>query len=205
MDQQGCTVVRRATEGDIDDIVRVLAQAFETDDPIEEYVFPAPEQRLRRTPGMLRIMVRHRFLPVGGASVATIDDRVVGAALWQPPGTRTSWWREAVSGPQLLWAMGAATARGMAVDAAMAKVAPAQPHLFLVYLGCEPGLQRRGVGRALWAALAADADARGAGLGGICKDGNVAYYRALGCEFVERVRIGRDGPEMNFVLRPPAT
>ncbi|WP_245649721.1 GNAT family N-acetyltransferase [Nocardia shimofusensis] len=205
MDQQDRTIVRRATEADIEDIVRVLARAFETDDPIEEYVFPSPSQRRRRTPGMLRIMVRHRFLPVGGAFVAVAEGRVVGAALWQPPGTRTSLWREVVSGPQLLWAMGAATVRGMAVDAAMAEVAPSQLHLFLVYLGCEPGLQRRGVGRALWAALAADADARGAGLGGICKDGNVAYYRALGCEFVERVRIGRDGPEMNFVLRPPVT
>ncbi|WP_324188160.1 GNAT family N-acetyltransferase [Nocardia higoensis] len=205
MDQQSPTVVRRATEADIEDIVRVLAQAFDSDDPIEEYVFPSPAQRRRRTPEMLRIMLRHRFLPVDGASVAVAGDRVVGAALWQPPGTRTSLWREVVSGPQLLWAMGAATVRGMAVDAAMARVAPSRPHLFLIYLGCEPGLQRRGVGRALWAALAADADARGAGLGGICKDGNVAYYRALGCEFVERVRIGRDGPEMNFVLRPPVT
>lgn len=205
MDQQGRPVVRRATERDIEDIVRVLAHAFETDDPIEEYIFPSQAQRRRRTPNMLRIMVRHRFLPVGGAFVATAEDRVVGAALWQPPGTRTSWWREAVSGPQLLSAMGAATTRGLAVDAAMAKVAPAQPHLFLVYLGCEPGLQGRGVGRTLWSAMAEDADARGAGLGGICKDGNVAYYRALGCELVERVRIGRDGPELNFVLRPPAT
>lgn len=205
MDHQGCTVVRRATEGDIEDIVRVLARAFETDDPIEEYVFPDPGQRARRTPGMLRAMVRHRFLPVDGAFVATVDDRVVGAALWQPPATRTAWWHAAVSGPQLLWSMRSATVRGMAVDAAMAKVAPAEPHLFLVYLGCEPGLQRRGVGRALWAALAEDADARGAGLGGICKDGNVAYYRALGCALVDRVRIGRDGPEMNFVLRPPAS
>jgi len=205
LDHQGRPVVRRATERDIEDIVRVLAHAFETEDPIEEYIFPSPEQRHRRTPGMLRTMVRHRFLPVGGAFVATADDRVVGAALWQPPGTRTSLWREAVSGPQLLWAMGAATARGMAVDAAMAKVAPSQPHLFVVYLGCEPGRQRRGVGRALWAALAEDADARGAGLGGICKDDNLAYYIALGGEFVDRVRIGRDGPELNFFLRPPAT
>lgn len=205
MDQQGRAVVRRATERDIEDIVRVLAQAFETDDPIEEYLFPSQRQRRRRTPGMLRIMVRHRFLPVGGALVATMGARVVGAALWQPPGTRTSLWRQVISGPQLLWAMGAATTRGLAVDAAMAEVAPARPHSFLVYLGCEPGLQRRGVGRALWAALAEDADARGAGLGGICKDGNLAYYRALGCAVAERVRIGRDGPELNFILRPPAT
>ncbi|HLS77114.1 MAG TPA: GNAT family N-acetyltransferase [Nocardia sp.] len=205
MDQQGCTVVRRADERDIDDIVRVLAQAFETGDPIEEYVFPDRVQRYRRTPDMLRVLVRHRFLPVDGAMVATVDGRVVGAALWRPPGTRTAWWREMLAGPQLLAAMGAATVRGMAVDAAIAEVAPAQPHMFLVYLGCEPGLQRRGVGRALWSALAEQADADSAALGGICKDGNVAYYEALGCEVVRRVRIGRDGPEMNLVLRQPAS
>src|SRR5690606_20228593 len=139
-DQLGCTVVRRATEGDIKDIVRVLAQAFETDEPSEEYVFPAPAQRPRPTPGTMRATVRHRSLPSDGANADTVAHRVGGAALWQPPGTRTSRWRAAVSGRQLLCAMGAATVRGMAVDAAIAKVAPAQQHLFLVYLGCEPGL-----------------------------------------------------------------
>ncbi|WP_054811956.1 GNAT family N-acetyltransferase [Nocardia arizonensis] len=188
------------------DIVKVLAQAFATDDPIEEYVFPSIEERRRRTPGMLRAMIRHRFLPVGGASVALLDDRVVGAALYYPPVRRTPLRHRAVAGPQLLWAMGpASTRRGVAVDTAMAQVAPVRPHTFLVYLGCLPRMRRRGVGRALWGALAEASDAADASLGGICKDGNVAYYRALGCDLVERVRIGSDGPQMNFVLRPPAS
>lgn len=205
MNQQARPVVRRATHRDADDIVRVIAQAFETDDPIEEYVFPSLPERRKRTPAMLRVMLRHRFLPIGGASVALLDDRVVGAALYYPPRHRTPLWHQAVAGPQLMRAMGAAgTRRGMAVDAAMARVAPTRPHTFLVYLGCAPGLQRRGVGKALWGALAEASDAAEASLGGICKDDNVAYYRALGCDVVERVRVGRDGPEMNMVLRPPA-
>ncbi|MGX1809466.1 GNAT family N-acetyltransferase [Nocardia sp. NPDC055321] len=203
MNQLGAPVFRRATEHDIDDMARIISRAFATDDPIEEYVFPNPADRHRRSPRMLRIMIRHRFLPAGGAAVATIDGEIVGAMLWYPAGYAKSLWREAISGPQLLWAMAGATGRGMDVDAAIAETTPATAHNYLVYLGCEPRVQRSGVGRALVHWLAAESDREQAAVCGICKDANVDYYRAFGFEFVRRARIGRGGPEMNFVLRPP--
>lgn len=154
---------------------------------------------------MLRIMIRHRFLPAGGAAVATIDGRTVGAMLWYPAGYRKSLWRETISGPQLLWAMGAATPRGIEVDATIADTTPPQAHNYLVYLGCEPQVQRTGVGRALLTWLAAESDREQAAVCGICKDENVGYYRTFGFEFVRRARIGSKGPELNFVLRPPVS
>ncbi|WP_029926639.1 GNAT family N-acetyltransferase [Nocardia otitidiscaviarum] len=203
MNQSATPTIRRATEADIDEIVRVVAAAFATDDPIEEYVFPDAAIRERRTPGMLRTMIRHRFLPGDGAIVATLDDRVVGAMLWYPAGYRKSLWREMVSGPQLLWAMGPATVRGIHVDEAIARVAPAEPHHLLVYLGIDPDIQRSGVGRALVDWVDAQADRESAPVCGITKDDNVAYYRRFGFEFVTKARIGKTGPELNFVLRPP--
>ncbi|MBL1078253.1 GNAT family N-acetyltransferase [Nocardia sp. 2] len=189
----------------MDAIVKVVADAFATDDPIEEYVFPDPEIRHRRSRDMLRIMIRHRFLPSGGAAVADLDGKVAGALLWYPAGYRRTLWREAISGPQLLWAMGPrATVRGLAIDAANAEVAPREPHHFLVYLGTDPSLQRTaGVGRALVRWVLAQGSAQQAPVCGICKDANVPYYAAFGFEVQRTVRIGRDGPEMNFTLAQP--
>ncbi|MEU1431764.1 GNAT family N-acetyltransferase [Nocardia sp. NPDC005746] len=203
MVQSGTPTIRRATESDIEDIVRVIALAFESDDPIEDYVFPDPEVRARRTPGMLRVLVRHRYLPAEAAIVAEIDGVIVGALLWIPHGFRNTALREAISGPQLLWAMGpAATRRGIEVDAAIAGSAPAEPHNYMVYLGADPTVPRSGIGRALTRWLIAESEAHGRALCGICKDANVGYYQAMDFARLAGTRIGSKGPELNFMLRP---
>ncbi|MEC3915811.1 type I polyketide synthase [Nocardia sp. CDC160] len=195
-------VIRRATKADIEDIVQVVARAFDEDDPVEEYVFPNPAVRHRRAPDMVRLMIKYRFLPVNGAAVATVDGKIVAALLWYPPYYRNSLWREMISGPLLLKAMGAATPRGMHVDAAIARVSPPQPHTTLVYLACAPEWQAAGVGMALAEWAVAEADQVGATVGGICKDANLPFYEAFGGKFVTKTRLGRKGPEMNYVLRP---
>ncbi|WP_249359328.1 GNAT family N-acetyltransferase [Nocardia cyriacigeorgica] len=204
LDQSAGIVLRPATAGDIDEITRVVADAFEHDDPIEEFVFPSEAVRRRNAPRMLRVMLKYRFIPAGGAEIAVRDGAIVGAILWYPAGYRQNLWREAVSGPQFLWAMGAATPRGMAVDAALARVAPKDPHNFVVYLGCEPAAQRMGVGKALMVSLRDRSDREGVPLYGICKDDNVGFYEALGGRRIGETTIGRDGPRMNVVMRPPA-
>jgi GNAT superfamily N-acetyltransferase len=184
--------------------VRVLGSAFAYGDPVDEFIFPSDDVRLRRAPRMMRIMLLYRFLPVGGAEVATLDGRVVGAFLWYPIGYRKNAWREFVSGLRLLWVMGTAVSRGMAVDAAFERVAPEEPHLFGVYLGSDPKVQRSGVGRALFGSLMKKADTQSVPLYLMCKDGNVDYYRAFGSEVVGRTVLGSDGPELNVMARVPA-
>ncbi len=201
-DGSAIPVIRQATADDIEEMAEVVARAFDVDDPIEEYIFPDPRVRHRRAPEMVRLMIKYRFLPVGGAAVATVGGRIVAALLWYPPGYRASIWREMVSGPLLLKAMGLGTRRGMDVDAAIARMAPAQPHSMLVYLACVPEWQTSGVGMDLAKWAVADADAQGVMVGGICKDANLPFYEALGGEFVGKTRLGRRGPEVNFLLRP---
>ncbi|MFC4376102.1 GNAT family N-acetyltransferase [Nocardia halotolerans] len=196
-------LVRAATRADIDPMVRVLAAAFAHDDPVDEYVFPDETVRHRRAPRMLRAMIKHRFLPAGGAEVALLDDRVVGVLLWYPHGYRPGGLREMLAGPEFLAAMGTAVRRGSDVDAAMDRAAPTEPHLFHVYLGADPAVQRSGIGRALYASFTDKADRQGAALCGICKDANVDYYRALGNERVGAVRLGTAGPELNIMVRRP--
>ncbi|MFC9968886.1 GNAT family N-acetyltransferase [Nocardia ignorata] len=196
-------IVRPATRADIDSMVEVLAAAFAHDDPIDEYVFPDETVRYRRAPRMLRAMIRHRFLPAGGAEVAVLDGRVVGVLLWYPQGYRPGGLRELIAGPELLVAMGSAVRRGIEVDAAMDRAAPPEPHFFHVYLGADPSLQRSGVGRALYASFTDKADRQGASICGICKDANVGYYEALGNERAGSVRLGASGPELNIMIRRP--
>ncbi|MFE3545671.1 GNAT family N-acetyltransferase [Nocardia sp. NPDC059177] len=195
--------MRTATRADIAGMVDVLAGAFAYDDPIDEYIFPDEAVRRRRAPRMLRAMITHRFLPAGGAEVALLEDRVVGALLWYPQGYRPGGLREMIAGPQLLAAMGGAVRRGIEVDAAMERAAPAEPHFFHVYLGADPTVQRSGVGRALYASFTERADREGAAICGICKDANVDYYQVLGNERVGAVRLGEAGPELNIMVRRP--
>ncbi|WP_280236857.1 GNAT family N-acetyltransferase [Nocardia cyriacigeorgica] len=203
--QSAGIVLRPASMGDIDEITRVVAEAFEHDDPIEEFVFPAEAVRRRNAPRMLRVMLKYRFIPAGGAEIAVRDGAIVGAILWYPAGYRKNLWREAVSGLQFLWAMGSATPRGMAVDDALARVAPPQPHNFVVYLGCEPAAQRMGVGKALMVSLRDRSDRQGVPLYGICKDDNIGFYEALGGRRVGATTVGRGGPEMTVMMREAAS
>ncbi|MEV0336726.1 GNAT family N-acetyltransferase [Nocardia sp. NPDC050717] len=184
-------------------MARVLAAAFADDDPIEDYLFPEESVRARRAPRMLRAMITHRFLPAGGAEVALVDDRIVGVLLWYPVGYRPGGMREFLGGPSYLVAMGGAVRRGVEVDAAMDRAAPAEPHLFHVYLGTEPAAQRTGIGRALYDSLVRKADRQGAALCALCKDANLSYYRAWGTERVGAVRLGDSGPELNVIVRRP--
>ncbi|MFF4021294.1 GNAT family N-acetyltransferase [Nocardia elegans] len=195
--------MRTATRDDITGMVRVLAAAFAHDDPIEEYVFPDEAVRHRRSPRMLRTMITHRFLPAGGAEVAELDGRIVGVLLWYPDGYRPGGLREFLAGPLFLAGMGTAVGRGTEVDRTMDRAAPPEPHFFHVYLGTDPELQRRGIGRALYASFTDKADRQGVLLCGICKDENVGYYEALGNERTGSVRLGRTGPELNIIIRRP--
>ncbi|MBC7299683.1 MAG: GNAT family N-acetyltransferase [Nocardia sp.] len=203
MSSTAIPLVRPATRADIDSMVRVLAAAFAHDDPVDEYVFPDEAVRRRRAPRMVRAMIRHRFLPAGGAEVAVLGDRVVGVLLWYPQGYRPGGLRDMLAGPEFLAAMGPAVRRGSEVDAAMDRAAPVEPHLFHVYLGADPALQRSGIGRAMYASFTNRADREGAAICGICKDANVGYYRALGNERVGAVRLGASGPELNIMVRRP--
>ncbi|MEU6561793.1 GNAT family N-acetyltransferase [Nocardia nova] len=195
--------MRTATRDDLAGMVRVLAMAFAHDDPIEEYVFPDESVRHRRAPRMLRTMITQRFLPAGGADVAELDGRIVGVLLWYPPGYRPGGMREFLAGPAFLAGMGTAVGRGIEVDRMMDRAAPAEPHLFNVYLGTDPSVQRSGVGRALYESFTHRADSQGLSLCGVCKDDNVEYYNLFGVERVGTVRLGTDGPELNVMLRRP--
>lgn len=196
-------VVRDARYDDIKAMTSVLSNAFATDDPIGEYLFPDPDVRMRREPKMQAVMIRHRFIPQGNALVAVIASRVVGTLLWNGSDPKLRPVHSVLGGIGLLSAMGTRVSAGMALDAMFAALDPGRPHNVGVYLACAPDVQRRGVGRALLKVLLARCDREERPLYLMCKDGNVAYYRDIGWELIDRPRLGHDGPVVNVMVRPP--
>lgn len=141
--------VRPAVRADLPRMVEVLDHAFAVDDPFGEYMFPDPAQRARNHPRLTRAMIRHQYLPAGGAFVATVGGAIVGASLEQGPGYRFGPLRYLASMPEFVWAMGSGGPRALAVDAAIAKLAPGLPHMFGVTIGVDPDHQGAGAGYAL--------------------------------------------------------
>ncbi|MEV0251248.1 GNAT family N-acetyltransferase [Nocardia sp. NPDC050712] len=198
-------VVRAATKADIPGMTTALDQAFGADDPFGEYWFPNPERRKRSQPRLYRAMIRHQFVPLGGAHVATIDGQVAGALLWQPPGYRFGPLRYLASIPEFTWAMGSAGARVLATDGTLAELAPGLPHFLGITLGVDPRFQGSGVGKALSLFVLGQVEAARVPLLGLCKDGNVGFYTAFGGLRLGKVRIGRSGPEVNVMMWLPSS
>jgi GNAT superfamily N-acetyltransferase len=196
--------VRPARQDDLSSMSRVLERAFAVDDPFGEFIFRRESSRRTRTGRMMTALIRHRFLPCGGAEVATSGGDVVGALLWYPVGYRPGGWREILAGPEFGWAMGPGVPGGMAVDAANRRVSPGVPHLFGIYLGCEPDLQRAGIGRALFGSFTAKAEAAQVPAYWLCKDSNLGYYRSGGSMRIGGIRLGRRGPEVNVMTWFPS-
>lgn len=197
--------IRPATVADIGEMSAMMARAFQDDDPVSTYFFPNAASRPKRQRRMMAALIRHRYIPAGGADIAVEGGRIVAVSLWHPhDAPHAPWWRQLVSGPHLLWAMGSGTKRGIEMDRLLAQNSPADDAVLWVYLGVEPSVHRSGIGAALAAHVRARVDRDGRALYGICKEGNLGFWTAMGCEPWGVARIGQRGPEVRLLARPPA-
>jgi ribosomal protein S18 acetylase RimI-like enzyme len=126
-----------------------------------------------------------------GEVVAMLDGgRVVGAAVWLPPGAfPRSWRRQVRAAPAFARVAAAAPGRlptFLRYRAAAQRARPRDRHWYLVALGVRPDAQRRGIGTQLVAAGLAAADE---GHAACCLEpsdpANVAFYQRFGFEVVD--------------------
>jgi GNAT superfamily N-acetyltransferase len=197
--------IRYATKADIREMSALMARAFQVEDPVSGYFFPKDRTRPKKQRRMMSALIRHRYLPIDGAEVATIDGTIVGVSLWYPHDSPPEkWWRKAISGPHLLWAMGRGVRPGIQMDRTLLAGAPDDQAVLWVYLGIEPALHRSGVGRALSRSIFDRMDREGRITYGICKEGNIPFWTAMGFEPAGTTTIGPTGPLVYRMNRPPA-
>ena len=150
--------------------------------PAFRHLFPDPVRRQRVLRPFLTATARDAA-GHGRLDVARIGDRVVGAALWMPPGAwPASARRKLRMTPALTVALLAAAGRaGPWLRTGAALEADTGHGWYLIALGIDPSAQRRGIGRRLLDPVLTRADADGAAVGLHTSDpANVAYYLRSG-------------------------
>jgi ribosomal protein S18 acetylase RimI-like enzyme len=181
----------------------VLGRAFQVE-PVYEWLLPDPAQRRRWLPVLIRSNLTHLHRGPGSFEVATVDGRLVGAAIWDGPGHRGAGrLRRVQAWPGRFRAVGGRLGRLVQVAAALAAVRPSEPHWYLDHLGADPDVPRCGAGSALLAAGLARADAARVGAYLECKPGNVDYYRRFGFELRDEVAVDPGRLTVLTMWRPP--
>jgi GNAT superfamily N-acetyltransferase len=199
-------VVRPPARGERGRAAGVLVDAL-AGDPSWSHVLPDPEDRR----AALRILVAVALADAGRhARVAVSGARILGAAVWQPPGRYPmSPWRQVRAVPRMLPLLAArpGPARdikrlGDALDA----VFPTGPVRYLQILGVAPSAQGQGVGSRLLREGLRGADAaRHDVYLETGKEANVAFYTRSGFALVAPGGpLYAGGPAMWRMRRPPA-
>ena len=186
------------------ELVRGAAQAVADgffDNEIWVWMLRRDRQRRRLLPRHYRAMIRHVYVPRGGAW--TTED-TAGAALWFPPGTLEMSRRERFA--ELISLLPGAIdcfPRASRWEELISKHHPREPHWYLQTLAVEPASQRRGIGTALIepGLERADADGVGSYLETQRRD-NIPYYERFGFELTDEISL-HDSPPLWLMWREP--
>ncbi|MFD4368137.1 GNAT family N-acetyltransferase [Rhodococcus sp. NPDC058521] len=197
--------VRPADRSDVQELSRVLADAFE-DDPALSWVLPDPKDRAKRLARMFSAVTRHHHLSQGGVEVATDETGVIGGAtLWDPPGMwRQSTWSTLGMMPSIVWAFGGRTRFGGEFDRALDRAHPQEPHWYLSTIGTGSAARGGGYGTALMSSRLDRCDAEGsAAYLESSKAANIPYYERFGFAVTGEIPMPRGGPVLYAMWRHP--
>jgi GNAT superfamily N-acetyltransferase len=195
---------RPARKADIRELSRTLARAF-FDDPVMIWLLPDAEARTAQLNRLFATMTRHHHLARGGVEVACDGPGVGAAALWDPPNQ----WRETrlaelAMTPTFIGVFGLRSMRGRAVQEAMKRAHPEEPHWYLAVIGSDPTVRGHGFGQALMRSRLDRCDAE------YCpaylessKPENVPYYERFGFTVTREIELPDDGPTLWAMWRHP--
>ena len=189
-------------EADVPGVALALAQAFEAD-PHFSWIIRDDRKRLARLVRGFTLFTRRIWLP---QNEGYTHDRLLGAALWMPPGT----WHV---GPLTQLRMAPATIATLRGDSGrllraltfIERKHPRSPqHWYLPIIGVAPEWQGRGFGAALLRPVLerCDRDQMPAYLEASTPR-NRALYERHGFEVIEECRYASDGPLMWRMWREP--
>ncbi|ALD13695.1 GNAT family N-acetyltransferase [Clavibacter capsici] len=167
-DRPSSPAIRTARAADLEDVTRVLAEAF-AEDPVMTAFVPAGPGRRERLALLFAALLRSGPLPAGTVDVAVdARGRILGAAVWEAPGGIAAH-RTLAQAPTFLRALGvtgAIRAAGRLRDLDRAR--PGLAHWRLAEVGVGAAARGLGVGSALL----------DHGLARVDADGSAAYLES---------------------------
>ena len=202
----GAVQVRTATESDIPEMAAMMGRTFQDGDAVGEFMFPDPAQRQVRQRRMFQALMKYRYVPERRADVAVADNgKIVGVVLWDRSWTRPHVGRKVAENIALLVAMRSRVVAGLLVEAAAARGAPKERHLYVMYIGVDPDWHGYAPARHLVGCLRERADAERAGLYGNCLKKLLPFYAEAFPEgrLTGTTTLGRSGPVFYFLYRDP--
>ncbi|UOW03389.1 GNAT family N-acetyltransferase [Clavibacter michiganensis subsp. michiganensis] len=167
-DRRTAPAIRTTRAADLDDVTRVLAEAF-AEDPVLAGFVPAGPRKHERLALLFAALLRSGPLPDGTVDVAVyVRGGILGAAVWEAPGGIPAH-RTLRQAPTFLRALGVAGALRAATRLrTLDRARPGLPHWRLAEVGVGAAARGLGVGSALLAHGLARVDA----------DGSAAYLES---------------------------
>jgi len=199
-------MLRPATSADVKNLASVMARAF-YDDPPLQWLLPDPATRLSRENRIFSTIIRIESLRYGGVDVACEGEKILGCAIWLPPGRWHPGFRVQMQAtPFYALALAAAWGRAAQYGRALDNAHPKEPHWYLKAVGVDPDWQRRGVGSLLLRSRLerCDQDGQPAYLEASKPDG-IALYERFGFRRTGNVPMPEGAPAIAAMWRAKAT
>jgi GNAT superfamily N-acetyltransferase len=202
--------VRAATRADVPALAAVLSRAF-FDESQFVWLQPDNDHRANLLPAMFRMELQHVHPVDRGGQVLLDDGGLLGGSVWAPPGRwKASTWRQLPGIPRLILSLGkenlqSFAKRGKALQDALEKAHPNEPHWYLAALGVDPGAQGKGAGAALMRAGLDRCDGEGAPAYLECLERLVPYYERYGFEVRGPIQMPDGAPMQVGMWRPAGT
>jgi ribosomal protein S18 acetylase RimI-like enzyme len=192
------------------ELAAVLSHAFANQPPFT-WVQPDDELRARVQPAMFQAALRYIYPVERGTEVLLDDGAIVGGAVWAPPGGwRAPLRRQLRAIPGLIRALGIShfrqyAQRGKAVEDALHRAHPSDPHWYLASLGIDPQAQGKGVGSALVRSGLERCDRESEPAYLECLEQLVPYYERFGFEITAEIEMPDEVPSQLSMWRPAPT
>ena len=198
-------LVRPATSTDVKKLAAVLARAF-YDDPPLIWLLPDPAKRLGRITRMFTTVIGIESVRYGAIDVACDGEKILGGAIWLPPGHWQVGFREQIRAlPNHARALATAWGRAAQYGHAPEHAHPKEPHWYLKAIGVDPASQGRGVASLLLRPRLnrCDQDGQPAYLEASQPDG-VRMYEHFGFRRTGNLDMPEGAPAITAMWRAPA-
>jgi ribosomal protein S18 acetylase RimI-like enzyme len=192
----------------VPELAALLNDAFANEPPFT-WLQPDDQLRARVQHAMFNGALRCVYPVERGAEALVGNGVILGAAIWTPPDAwRVPSWQQLRVVPGLLRALGIRhfreyARRASAVDGALQRVHPTEPHWYLASVGVAPDAQGKGVGSALLGSGVERCDREGAYAYLECFERLVPYYEQFGFERTGEIEMPDEVPQQVSMLRTP--